>query len=129
MKYANHSPIVQSDQGAEFIEVVVRVPRASLAALGLIAPPAPAASSDAYTSEALPPGFPSARAFNERCRSGEIPGAFKVGKSWAVRAKDFDAWAATRRAQPRPEGEVVNLETRRLRAVRAAGLRTRKGAA
>jgi hypothetical protein len=51
---------------------------------------APQPDAVAFTSQALPP-HTSRRAFNEKCRSGHVRGARKLGRVWSCTR---DAWLA-----------------------------------
>ncbi len=105
------SPPTRKPDDDDFVEVVIRVPRASLAALvGVVATPAP------YTSKNLPPAIASSRSYREHVRS--MPGARRVGRDWVIDVGDWNAGlAATRRAPkatkpidpPRPVDDVDTL--------------------
>lgn len=84
----------------DHVTITLTIPRAQIEAIGAIV--AGAARGPVYTSESLPPGCASRRAFAERCK--RIPEAHKSGRSWVV---PMSAWERPARAPESPRTKAA----------------------
>lgn len=83
------------------------------------------AGADEYSSDHLPPGIATRKAYARICASGVVPGAWQDGTRGPWHCSRA-AWHAARRRTPRPRLELVSSQSDEdvaAAALAAAGLR------